>query len=142
MFGPDDTGYDVNKQHGLIVTLENQGAMDVLENLRDVKTKALGSSIGDDLANTVLILSVQGEGKYAANICADYEITEKNVLYDDWFLPSQGELFEIYEKIDLKGEFNTTYWTSTEEDRNAGAWRQNLFNSTQNGSKKIRTFFG
>ena len=28
--GPDDSGYDVNKQHGLIVALEDQGGMDVL----------------------------------------------------------------------------------------------------------------
>ena len=30
LFGPDDSGYDVNKQHGLIVALEDQGGMDVL----------------------------------------------------------------------------------------------------------------
>jgi hypothetical protein len=30
LFGPDDSGYDVNKQYGLIVALEDQGGMDVL----------------------------------------------------------------------------------------------------------------
>ena len=27
LFGPNDVGYDVNKQHGLIVALEDQGGM-------------------------------------------------------------------------------------------------------------------
>ena len=53
-------------------------------------------------------INVQGEGNYAAKICVDYEITEQDVLYNDWFLPSKGEPFEIYENIDLLGEFNTT----------------------------------
>lgn len=110
------------------------------KNLGDVETKALGSSISNGHANTVLILSVQGKGNYAAKICADYEITEQDVLYDDWFLPSKGELFEIYENIDLLGEFNTTYWTSTEAVRNASVQRQNLFNSAQNVSKKYEPF--
>ena len=110
------------------------------KDLGDVETKALGSSIGDGHANTVLILSVQGEGNYAAKICADYEIIEQDMLYGDWFLPSKGELFEIYENIDLLGEFNTTYWTSTEADRNVGAWGQNLFKSAQNVSKRYKPF--
>ena len=79
LFGPDDSGYDVNKQYGLIVALKDQGGMDISwwnKNLGDVETKALGSSIGNGHANTVLILSVQGKGNYAAKICADYEITE------------------------------------------------------------------
>ena len=70
----------------------------------------------------------------------DYEIAENEVVYDDWFLPSKGELAEIYESIDELGEFNTTYWSSTEAERNAGAWRQNLFNSAQNVSKKYEPF--
>jgi len=44
-------------------------------------------------------------------------------------LPSKGELAEIYENIDELSEFKTTYWSSTEAERNQGAWRQNLFNS-------------
>ena len=29
LFCPDNSGYDVNKQHGLIVSLEDRGGMDV-----------------------------------------------------------------------------------------------------------------
>jgi|TARA_B110000046_G_scaffold179263_1_gene208249 hypothetical protein len=143
ILNPDDAGYDVKQQHGLIVALEDQGGMDVLwwnEELGDVETKALGSSIGDGFANTELILSVQGEGDYAAKICADYKVSATDEVYDDWFLPSKEELFEIYENIDLLGEFKTTYWSSTEADRNTGAWRQNLYNSAQNVSKKYEPF--
>ena len=139
----DDRGYEASQQHGLIVALEDQGGMDVLwwnEVLGDVETKALGNLIGDGLSNTELIVSVQGEGVYAAKICMDYEIAENEVVYDDWFLPSKGELAEIYENIDELGEFKTTYWSSTEAERNQGAWRQNLFNSAQNVSKKYEPY--
>lgn len=128
----DDAGYEGSQQHGLIVALEDQGGMDVLwwnEVLGDLETKALGNLIGDDLSNKELIVSIQGEGVYAAKICMDYEVAENEVVYDDWFLPSKGELAEIYENIDELGEFKTTYWSSTEAERNQGAWRQNLFNS-------------
>ncbi len=139
----DDAGYEGSQQHGLIVALEDQGGMDVLwwnEVLGDVETKALGNLIGDGLSNTELIVSIQGEGVYAAKICMDYEVAENEVVYDDWFLPSKGELAEIYENIDELGEFKTTYWSSTEAERNQGAWRQNLFNSAQNVSKKYEPY--
>ena len=139
----DDVGYEGSQQHGLIVALEDQGGMDVLwwnEVLGDLETKALGNLIGDGLSNTELIVSIQGEGVYAAKICMDYEVAENEVVYDDWFLPSKGELAEIYENIDELGEFKTTYWSSTEAERNEGAWRQNLFNSAQNVSKKYEPY--
>jgi hypothetical protein len=139
----DDAGYEGSQQHGLIVALEDQGGMDVLwwnEVLGDLETKALGNLIGDGLSNTELIVSIQGEGVYAAKICMDYEVAENEVVYDDWFLPSKGELAEIYENIDELGEFKTTYWSSTEAERNQGAWRQNLFNSAQNVSKKYEPY--
>jgi|TARA_B110000091_G_scaffold106018_1_gene115053 hypothetical protein len=139
----DDAGYEGSQQHGLIVALEDQGGMDVLwwnEVLGDLETKALGNLIGDGLSNTELIVSIQGEGVYAAKICIDYEVAENEVVYDDWFLPSKGELAEIYENIDELGEFKTTYWSSTEAERNQGAWRQNLFNSAQNVSKKYEPY--
>ena len=139
----DDAGYEGSQQHGLIVALEDQGGMDVVwwnEVLGDLETKALGNLIGDGLSNTELIVSIQGEGVYAAKICIDYEVAENEVVYDDWFLPSKGELAEIYENIDELGEFKTTYWSSTEAERNQGAWRQNLFNSAQNVSKKYEPY--
>ena len=139
----DDAGYEGSQQHGLIVALEDQGGMDVLwwnEVLGDLETKALGNLIGDGLSNTELIVSIQGEGVYAAKICMDYEVAENEVVYDDWFLPSKGELAEIYENIDELSEFKTTYWSSTEAERNQGAWRQNLFNSAQNVSKKYEPY--
>ena len=141
LLNANDAGYDINQQHGLIIAFEDQGGMDVLWwNGSDVETKALGSSIGDGLANTELIVAAQGEGDYAAKICVDYEVLINDEVYDDWFLPSKGELFEVYQNIDLLGDFKTTYWTSTEAEYNMGAWRQNLYNSAQNVSKKYEPF--
>ena len=58
--------------------------------------------------------------KYAAKVCDDYSLTSTDeISYDDWFLPSLKELYEIYEKLykastsigNFKAEW---YWSSSE----------------------------
>ena len=58
--------------------------------------------------------------KYAAKVCDDYSLTSTDgISYDDWFLPSLNELYEIYEKLykastsigNFKAEW---YWSSSE----------------------------
>lgn len=70
-------------------------------------------------ANTEAIVAQLGinEGRpYAAKICADLEAFG----FDDWYLPSSGELNEIYLKlgptnIGGSGQINTsTLWSSSE----------------------------
>ena len=57
-------------------------------------TEATETDIGTRPTNTNDIISSQGgvAGSYAAEICADYSVTEGGVTYDDWFLPSKDEL--------------------------------------------------
>ena len=59
---------------------------------------------------------------YAATLCADL------VAYgfDDWYLPSAGELNEIYKKLGTNGsgQINTGYYWSSSERNAADAWGQ------------------
>jgi hypothetical protein len=102
--------------------------------------------IGKGKENTDDILaSCQEYG--AAKYCDDYI----NEDYDDWYLPSIGELELMYEKLYVNdlGEFkNEVYWSST-EDFSLGAWafdfntaeRKNSFNkSTYLLVRPIRSF--
>ena len=66
--------------------------------------------------------SVTGEPSsiYAAKLCADYSLNG----FDDWFLPSQKELEEMYEQLYLQnlGSFTegSNYWSSSEVNRENG----------------------
>jgi uncharacterized repeat protein (TIGR02543 family) len=81
---------------------------------------AYDESIGTGLTNTTLIadsLDSNGETGRAAQICRDLEVGG----YDDWFLPSINELWEVFDikylgygDIVLGG----VYWSSTE------SWQQ------------------
>jgi len=105
------------------------------------------SSYTEDLngkVNTIAIvakLSKNKEEPYAAKLCADL------VAYgfDDWYLPSAGELNEIYKKLGpIKkggtGQLTTgTYWSSTEYNEN-GAWYLYFDDGYQSFDSKETTF--
>ena len=74
------------------------------------------------MPNTLKIVSTQGEGCYAANLC--YGLRQGG--YKDWFLPSRDELGLMYRNLHLKGMggFGADYyWSSSEVDKNL-AWYQ------------------
>ncbi len=68
------------------------------------------------------------DGRFAAKICSDVVING----YDDWFLPSLGELVEVFNEVhqyNLGSLTRLGYWCSTEGDQgNDTAWGQ-LFNN-------------
>ncbi|NCB66448.1 MAG: DUF1566 domain-containing protein, partial [Bacilli bacterium] len=69
--------------------------------------------------------------QYAANICSEYSIEENGIKYDDWFLPSIGELGMLYEILKDSLDMSGNYWSSTEYfDLNA--WYFNFSNGEQN----------
>jgi hypothetical protein len=79
---------------------------------------ASGSVIGTGYANTQTIiaaLSGVGESGRAAQLCADYN----GGSLSDWFLPSQGELQELYSS-GIPG-LSSSIWSST-EDNATNAW--------------------
>ena len=106
---------DASGKHGLIAAESDQnqgqgykywgvGGPDYLE------TGATDVKIGSGKHNTDLIVSKYGPGDYAAKICADLVLNG----YDDWFLPSKDELYELYLNKDKVGKFEDEYWSSTQ----------------------------
>ena len=105
---------DDTKLHGLICAPTDQSEGVPWSNGSDIITYATGEGMGTGVTNTEIIIDAQGEGNYAAKICADLELNG----YDDWFLPSKSECFKMYLNLALMkdiGNFaDTLYWSSTE----------------------------
>jgi hypothetical protein len=102
-------------------------------------TDALADFDGE--ANTQAIVTVLGDGDYAAKVCAD-------LVYngcDDWYLPALGELKAIYEQLyrDVPGG-NTLgtnnfagyhYWSSSGSSA-SNAWGQYFYGGGQSYNAK------
>lgn len=78
--------------------------------------------IGDGKLNTQMIITECKDDNIAAKICYDLVLNG----YSDWFLPSRGELSEMFLNLNERGlgNFNKTnyfYWSSTEHS-NSNAW--------------------
>jgi hypothetical protein len=69
-------------------------------------------AIGTGQANTTAIVNGCGEAGIAARICNDLVLNG----YDDWFLPSHDELFEMYAQKTVIGAGDNNYWSSSEFD--------------------------
>ena len=119
-----DPGYDPNVQHGLIVS-----DVDLNSSNKDTEygckgtLNGTGPAIGDGANNTALILSTCSTAGIAAELCNNYSITVGGITYNDWFLPSQDEIQELYNHsqygptggMTLNTSFgNVEYYTSTE----------------------------
>ena len=69
--------------------------------------------VGGGAANTQAIVSELGTGSYVAKLSDDLSIGG----YDDWFLPSRGELTLIYQNLyqqNSGGFVSGDYWSSSE----------------------------
>jgi hypothetical protein len=76
----------------------------------------------DGAAKTTVTLGVCTSG--AANLVDAYTATVNGVVYGDWFLPSKGELNQMYvNKTVIGGFFSADYWSSSEAGANT-AWAQ------------------
>ena len=125
-------------QHGLIAATADQSTGIRWYGGSNTNTRARADGIGAGLKNTTIIIANQGPvdgNAFAATVCNEYSVTEGDVTYGDWYLPSKYELDKMYlnkETINdaalLNGgsKFLTNlYWSSTEIDYNS-AWRQNF----------------
>jgi hypothetical protein len=127
-----DPGYDANVQHGLIAAPSDQSTGIQWYNGTFVTTGATAQAVGTGSNNTNLIVTIQGAGSYAAQLCSDLTVGG----YSDWYLPSYEELKKIYPNKDLVGGFSTIptsfYWTSSEvvalTPPNAGVFWVSFFN--------------
>ena len=135
IFQCEDTGYVAGEQHGLIAATENQSEETKWDNGFYIVTGATGTAIGTGLANTNAIIAAQGSGIYAASKARDYN----GGGYTDWFLPSKGELNQLYEnKTAIGGLPDDIYWSSTEYSKD-GVWFHNFTNGVQHVYGKNRT---
>ena len=122
VFYIDSTG-----QHGLIAAMSDQNDQAPWWNGTFVATNA--KSTTDGFVNTRQIVSVQGNGHYAASICDDYA----GGGFGDWFLPSKDQLNKLYEHSQgylANGIYGGVYWSSTEYDP-GNAWVQDFANGQQ-----------
>ena len=75
----------------------------------------------DGPAKTAVMLGVCTSG--AANLADAYTTTVNGVVYGDWFLPSKGELNQMYvNRIAIGGFSKVIYWSSSDLD--IYAWYQ------------------
>jgi hypothetical protein len=81
----------------------------------------------DGAAKTTVMLGVCTSG--AANLADAYTATVNGVVYGDWFLPSKGELNQMYVNKNVIGGLRSapSYWSSSEYGA-VTLWAQN-FNS-------------
>ena len=99
-----------------------------------------GPGAMDGAAKTTVMLGVCTIG--AAKLADAYTATVNGVVYGDWFLPSKGELNQMYiNRIAIGGFSTRTYWSSSEgsaNDVNYGttAWSQSFGNGIQGHNGK------
>lgn len=96
-------------------------------------------SIGMGARNTNRIVRRYGPASYAARYADGLSVNG----FDDWFLPSEDELFEMYKfmhatDVKLDGTHNTFYWSSSEYDLN-NAWTVNFKDGQQFDREKWLT---
>lgn len=109
---PGDPGYVAGEFHGIIsaasdqiinITWSNGGST--------ISTGATGTALGTGNSNTNTIVSIYGNGNYAAKLC--YDLTLNG--YSDWYLPSKDEMAKmILNKNEIGGFSSANYWSSSE----------------------------
>ena len=110
---PTDIGYESGKQKCLIAATVDQNSGIQWYANSYVTTNATNTAIGDGLANTDLIVSVQGTSvQYAARLCSDYA----GGGYTDWYLGSLDEMMKLSDNKVAAGinDLAGAYWTSSE----------------------------
>ena len=130
-------------QHGLIADTVDIGVARWW-NGSFLSTGATERGIGSGRTNTRKIVAVQGEGSYAAYLCATY----KGSGCKDWFLPSKDELSQLFKQKQVVGGFaECCYWSSTEVI-NEEAWdqfftdgsRENEYKANESNVRAVRSF--
>ena len=130
-----------NNAHGLVCAVSNQ-SYGAVWGCYGTLTGANISTIGGGSTNTVTIETYCTTTGTAADLAANLNLNG----YNDWFLPNQDELHQLYLNKDVVnttalangGEVpNQNHWTSTEDNGN-GAVLVNLTTGLQyNGNKSV-----
>lgn len=102
---------DVTGQHGLIAATTNQTS----SSWGCSGTSLIGCSgtvIGTGQSNTTAIVNGCGTTGIAARICNDLVLNG----YSDWYLPSNDELYLMYQQKSMIGLFSTGYYWSSSQN--------------------------
>lgn len=88
-----------------------------LTGLEDIASSSVSQAVSNDFdgeGNTAALVTLYGDGEYAAKVCYDLEAFG----FDDWYLPSAGEMEAIFRQYSVAagdgtfgGQFR--YWTSS-----------------------------
>lgn len=106
VLAPGDPGYVQGELHGLVVA-NNTVITHTWKNTTDTFLNVTDTAMFTGLANTNQIVAALGEGNYAAKYC--YDLVSGG--YNDWYLPSQEELYVlIKQSIGPSGQA----WSSSE----------------------------
>jgi hypothetical protein len=96
------------------------------------------TAVGSGQTNTSSLVSILGNGYYAANFCDDLVLNG----FDDWFLPSRDELGLMYTNLKKNGFGNFTnnsYWSSSEYDY-LNAYTQYFSSGLQSCNNKLHSY--
>ena len=93
----------------------------------------------DGANKTAVMLGVCTSG--AANLADEYSATVNGVVYGDWFLPSKGELNQMYDNQAAIGGFTPEYYWSSSETNCCDAWNQTFAYGGQFSNMKQYDFY-
>jgi hypothetical protein len=128
---PGDAGYDATRKKGYVAEVSvSISGWQWHNGTNLIFTGTTASAVGTGKANTDSITAKQGAGTYAASRCQNLVLEG----YDDWYLPSLGELQLM--QANIKTTFlGLSYWSSTELDRLNGYYMYGPDGSTGTGAK-------
>lgn len=114
---PGDPGYEAGNPHGIIVSPTNLSTKVAIGRIKGggpYTSDANRYEIGDGALNTAGILANPVQSQYGIRLITEYN-NRKVGGYEDWVLPSWGELKAIHPNKKVIGGFiDWYYWTSSE----------------------------
>ena len=126
-----------NGTHGLIAATADFEIPFSWYNGVSITTKSFDTNLFSGAFNTKKIISLQGNGIYAAEACANY----REGGYYDWYLPSRDALNLLFLNKGKLGHFkNENYWSSTEYNTQK-AICISFHNGSENSDLKYAQYF-
>ena len=104
-----------------------------------IGSTVLGTGAMDGASKTTVMLGVCTSG--AANLAAAHTVTVNGVAYGDWFLPSKGELNQMYVNRTAIGGFDGIYYWSSSESNFSDAWLQVFITGNRPHGGKDNEFY-
>lgn len=125
-------------QYGLVCAQNDQGTGIPWYSQSYIYYGITSTAIGSGQTNTSSLVSILGDGYYAAKLCDDLVLKG----FDDWFLPSRDELGLMYTNLKKNGFGNFTnssYWSSSEFD-DLNAYAQYFSSGRQSCNNKFHSY--